>query len=443
MMHSYSQEMASFLMERWNDAGCTGRQEVIEIGPADQLPALSSLEHLISTCYQASLLREEERPVRFRLILCEPDRLSSEEGPPTGLHRLIFTEPRPFNEHELQRIFPSADFYRSLIGIRLDQDEGLQIWGIVHSGPRWIQNIYGGRQTSPTLPSSLVVCVTDPGRMTVSRGPITVATLRGGQISCPKMEVFDTEWFPASFAPARADLWALHIAARDQAGGKWAKLDPDIVRRIAQQVDRRVISAIRNSRHGGTLIFLPRELIAEFSAENRYMTIKYKFVEEEPRYRFRTLLVNLLNALAEEYGQRLPQGKLVGWDEYVASKSEVIAKSEESIFELAHLIAGLAAVDGAVVLTNKYELLGYGAEISGEIEKVTTVAEALDAEGTRTEQKAYGSVGTRHRSVYRLCNALHDVIAIVVSQDRTARFVKWKDGTVTYWDQIATSVLDF
>jgi hypothetical protein len=52
-------------------------------------------------------------------------------------------------------------------------------------------------------------------------------------------------------------------------------------------------------------------------------------------------------------------------------------------------------------------------------------------------------VGTRHRSAYRLCRTLQDVLAVVVSQDGQVRFVRWLDGEVTYWDQLATRILDF
>lgn len=50
--------------------------------------------------------------------------------------------------------------------------------------------------------------------------------------------------------------------------------------------------------------------------------------------------------------------------------------------------------------------------------------------------------GTRHRSAYRLCDAVHGALAIVVSQDGTARFVRWHEGALTYWDHVSTSVLD-
>mgnify|MGYP000848953463 FL=1 len=88
------------------------------------------------------------------------------------------------------------------------------------------------------------------------------------------------------------------------------------------------------------------------------------------------------------------------------------------------------------------ELLGFGAEIGSDLPAVRSVARALDAEGTKKVVESVESVGQRHRSAYRLCNFAHEAVAIVVSQDGTVRFVKWFDGEVTYWDNVATSVLD-
>jgi hypothetical protein len=38
---------------------------------------------------------------------------------------------------------------------------------------------------------------------------------------------------------------------------------------------------------------------------------------------------------------------------------------------------------------------------------------------------------------------VHEAIAIVISQDRLVRIVKWKEGMVTYWDHVAASIMDF
>ena len=61
--------------------------------------------------------------------------------------------------------------------------------------------------------------------------------------------------------------------------------------------------------------------------------------------------------------------------------------------------------------------------------------DVLDVEADTAFDESAEGVGTRHRSAYRLCKALPDVIAVVISQDGNVRFIKRKDGAVTYWDQ--------
>jgi DNA integrity scanning protein DisA with diadenylate cyclase activity len=133
----------------------------------------------------------------------------------------------------------------------------------------------------------------------------------------------------------------------------------------------------------------------------------------------------------------------VGWQEYVSSRSEEIALLDEAIFDLAHFIAALSAIDGAVVMTKHQDIIGFGGVISGDIEEVETITHALDAEGTFTQQELSEEVGTRHRAAYRLCHKLHDAFAIVISQDGNARLVKWHNGSVTYWDLTLTGVPGF
>ncbi len=443
MWHANALDLASYVTDHWGDARLSELSSVIDCGPNDCLPDQNTLDHLISCCYQASLMREEDRPVRFRLILGDPGCFDSRDGPPEGLHRLLFSEPQPFDEYKLQRLSPAADFYRSLIGVRHCANEGLQIWGIVHSGSRWVQNVYGGRKIAPALPLSLVVYVTDPGRITVCKGPLTIATLNRGLIVSPTREVFDSAWLSAGSSSVRSRLWELHLAAKDAANKPWADLDPSIVRTIAQQVARRIISSVRNSGHGGTILMIPPEMVEQVIEENPYLSIEYRVSDEATRKRFQTLLVNLMNTLAEVVGQKANKGKPVGWDEYVASDEESLALLDEAVFDLAHLFADLTSVDGAVVFTEGFELLGFGAMISVGLKAEKTVARALDIEGLQTEQLHSGSFGARHRSAFRFCNAVHEATALVVSQDRLVRFVKWKEGMVTYWDHFATSIMDF
>ena len=421
---AYPADLARFVRERWDED---------RVGP---LPDHGAFETLISACYQASLLQEEERAVNFRVILCDPEVLPPREGPPGGTHRLEFPRPRRFDVQEIRRLSPAADYYRSLIGVRFDEEEGLGIWGLVHSGPRWLRGGQGGRDIPPPLPLAPILRVHGPGRIAVDVGSEALCKLEEGRLSDASMDVFESRWLPDTFAPVRGELAEIHARIRDQArkkGEVWARLDNDLIRVIGQHTIKRIIAAVRDSHHGGTVVIVPPYL-ADDILEGRYVSLKYKFIDAEPRRRFRTLIVDVMNALARSHAGT-PARDPVGWDDYEASSDRELTGLDEAIFEVAHLIAGLTAVDGAVVLTQRFELLGFGGEISGELPAVKTVARALDVEADTAFDESAEGVGTRHRSAYRLCKALPDVIAVVISQDGNVRFVKCKDGAVTYWDQ--------
>ena len=423
-LDAYPADLARFVRERWEED---------RIGV---LPDQGALETLISVCYQAGLLHEEERAVTFRMILCDPALLPLREGPPGGTHRLEFPAPRPFDIQEIRRLSPAADYYRSLIGVCFDEEEGLRVWGLVHTGPRWLRGGQGGRDVPPPLPPVLILRAHGPGRIAVDVGLEALCKLEEGRLSDTSMDVFDSHWLPDTFAPVRGEIAQIHTELREQArkkGEVWARLDNDIIRVIGQHTVKRIISAVRDSHHGGTLVIVPPYLAGDI-LEDRYVSLKYKFVDAEPRRRFRTLIVDVMNALARSYAGA-PARDPVGWADYESSSDRELTGLDEAIFEVAHLIASLTAVDGAVVMTQRFELLGFGGEISGLLPAVETVARALDVEAEAAVEESVGGVGTRHRSAYRLCNELPDVIAVVISQDGNVRFVKCKDEAVTYWDQ--------
>jgi hypothetical protein len=262
---AYPRDLAAFVRDRWQNGRSPG---------CASLPDLPVLESLISVCYQASLLREEGRPVRFRLILLPPDRLPSDLGPPAGLHRLLFRDTLPFTERELRKLSPSLDFYGSLIGLAHDEQGQLSIWGIVHSGSRWTQSLHGGGKGFQPLPDALVISVTNPGRITVSNGSVEIATLHSGKILGPSIAVFDSMRFRSEFGPivnsiANEEI-ALHLEARKRADRPWAAIDPEFFRTLKKQISMRVLGRIRSYGHGGTLILVPNELKEAFLSQDYY-----------------------------------------------------------------------------------------------------------------------------------------------------------------------------
>jgi DisA bacterial checkpoint controller nucleotide-binding len=429
---AYPQQLATFITEHWFDL------EAGEVPQSEfELPGLPMLEALLSTAFQASLLREEEQALLFRLILAEPKFFNETDGPPQGLHRLVFEEEVPCSPLELKGLAHAASFYRSLLGVRLDPVKGPMIWGIVHSGPRWLQAQHGGRGVGPELPPTVVINVTGAGCIEVSKGSHTVGQLSQGKVFGPGTNVFQARWLQDMFAHTRAERTNLHNEARAKSGADWAALDPELTHIIDQHMMKRVLGAIRAFRHGGTLIMVPPERADELLKPNKFLNLRHKFDEGESRARFRTLIVSIMNTLAQSTTSNASQHP-INWSDYQTSTDGRIAKLDEAIFEMSHLIAALSTVDGAVVLTQRFELLGFRAEIRCDFADVHMIARALDLEGKRFKNESTGGVGTRHRSAYQLCAELKDALVVVISQDGGVRFIRWNDGHVMYWDHHAT-----
>jgi hypothetical protein len=204
------------------------------------------------------------------------------------------------------------------------------------------------------LPRAPVVHITGPGRVSVYRGDDYVAGLDEGRLRGSTMDVFASEWLAESFAPVRAELGEIHREARERArvgsddASSWAPLDADLTRLVGQQMVRRIISIIRDSRHGGTVLAVPPELTDGFSGENRYVGLKYRFASEEPRQRFRSLIIGVMNRLAAIHGKggEASYPTPVGWQEYRRTPDARIAELDEGIFEIAHLVAALGGRGG-------------------------------------------------------------------------------------------------
>lgn len=423
--HAYPSDLAALVLHRWDEALAAGRTD---LRPPDE----AALTALLSTCYQATLLREEGRPVTFRLAVSDPDAFDPAAGPPSGLHRLLFTRPLSLDPHELRRLAPAAVFSRSLIGTTLTSPSGPEMWGIIHSGPHWLQSVRGGRAREQIIPHVLIVAATGPGRLLVSIGAITLAELKGGTVSGVEMDLFQSRWVQNRLG----EMGRLHPTASGQRGQAIdeRRADAQFAAVLAGHVLRRLVATVRAAQHGGTLVVIPQHRADEVLSAGRHLRVKYGFTDEEPRRRIGTLL----GAIMDELTRFDSTATTLGWDAYQAGAVGQLRDLDEALFEVAHLLADLTHVDGTVVMTNSLEVLGFGVEIAGELPDVTRVARALDLEGSEREWVRTDRVGTRHRSAYRLCQALHDALVLVVSQDGALRFIRWHIDGVAYWDQLAT-----
>lgn len=429
--HAYPSDLATLVLRRWDDAVAAGWCDLTR-------PDAASLAAVLSTCYQATLLREEGRPVTFRLALSDPDAFEAAGGPPSGFHRLVFVRRLPLDAHELRRLSPAAVFSRSLIGATLTASEQPAVWGLIHSGPQWLQSLRGGRARHQTVPEVLMIAATGPGRLLVSIGSRTLAELKSGTVSSMEMDLFESHWMQdrlAEMTSVNLDVLSGHGQPADDGP---PGIDAPFATVLVGHVLRRMLATVRAAEHGGTVILIPRHRASVLLADGRYMRVKYAFDDEEPRRRIATLV----GAMMHEMARHVSKGATIGWDSYQSSAAAQVAEIDESLFEVAQLLADLTRVDGTVLMTDSLEVLGFGVEIAGELPEVAQVARARDLDGNDREWVRTDRVGTRHRSAYRLCQALHDALALVVSQDGGLRFIRWHGDAVTYWEQLAIGPWD-
>jgi hypothetical protein len=381
----------------------------------------------LSVAFQASLTSEETRPTRFRLLLTPPSQLPESGAPNDGVLRLKFDQDRPLSADELRGLSPSAPFETSLIGATADEGQ-MRIWGIAHSGPGWLAPTWGGRGLIPNWTYDPIVHVTGPGRLAVRCAGNLVGALERGLLVDAMMDVFDSQWLPALFAREREQVQEEHAAL--QAGTRSpTAVEQSLVGRVGQHMVRRAIQLIRGARHGGLVLVAdaPPGFVGNTLAGVR---IKYRFDASEPPHRYRTLLFRILHRVAA--GTTNPS---VDWSDFARDTNPDLEKLEQSIFEMSRVIAGLTAIDGAVVLDKRFAILGFGAEVSGELAGPLRVWRALDTEGQERELNAIEDVGTRHRAAYRFVQGHPRGLAIVISQDGGVSFVANRNDEVVFWEQ--------
>ncbi len=387
------------------------------------------------------MMREENRPVTIRLIFLPPSEFPADKGPPKGFQRLVFSTKRPFNEYELRRMFPAVDFERSIVGVEYSENDEFQIWGIVNSGIRWLQIERGGVKQSNKLPNSLVVHVGGPGILTVCCGLKPLAVLSSGKVVNNSANVFQSIWMKKLFTDAREDILASHEAFRQQVDYPVAKIEEDFIESLQGQLLKRIISVTKMANHGGTFLIFPGNTPSELSVEAPQILLKYKFQEDEAMLRLERLYLKTIQTVTTLLGDKKNPDKVITWEDYIGLRDEKTYDLEEALYEQAQLIASLAAVDGAVAVTRQ-GAIGFGGMIVGSLDQLTEIAIANDIEGKVVNLEKIEGAGSRHRSVYHFCNALHNVVALVVSQDGMIQIVKWRNGIVTCWDLTSATFTD-
>jgi hypothetical protein len=108
-------------------------------------------------------------------------------------------------------------------------------------------------------------------------------------------------------------------------------------------------------------------------------------------------------------------------------------------------VAGLTAVDGAVVLTDRYEVLGFGAKImrrkgQGQVEQVRMMEPIEGGIAALVHPEQIG--GTRHLSAAQFVHDQRNAAALVASQDGRFTIFEWfPQEEIVYAHRVETLLL--
>lgn len=291
-------------------------------------------------------------------------------SPEQTVHPLIFERPLALDPATLTRVAPAVE----RAGIHL---------GVAHLGGELLA--WGTTRTLPTL--CFVLEVTAPGLLVVKhhRGEqsgkfVNVAVLEGDQIK------FVDEH--ASSLPDCPDLLASLLGFDSPAA--WV----DSVNVLVQ-----LAVSMRAHGRGGSLLLV----------DSAHQDWRQSIIQPLPYAVFPPLC-----ELAQLSQERPVKGGRKRW--------------QEELRRAVDAIAGLTAVDGAAVLTNHYELLGFGAKISRRqgqprVEQVTVTEPVQGMTSAIVHPEQLG--GTRHLSAAQFIHDQQDALALVASQDGRFTVFAW------------------
>jgi hypothetical protein len=290
--------------------------------------------------------------------------------PSQAAHPLMFERPIPLAPASLVRIAPAVERRGIHLGV-WQNGELLEVWGTT-----WL------------IPSSCFVLeVVAPGLLVVKHNRdgaggkfVNVAVLEGDQI-----KIIDER---ASALPD-CPVFVTSLLGFDAGGKNGGAVDVLV----------QLAVSMRTHGRGGTLLVVPSD--SDAWRESIVRPVAYSVLPP-------------FSDFAEIVREIRSDPESVRW--------------QEALDEAVSAVAGLTAVDGATVLTDRYELLAFGAKIarrdgSSPVERVA-LTEPVEG-GTPAVVHPNTLGGTRHLSAVQFVHDQHDAMALVASQDGHFTVFAW------------------
>lgn len=438
MTHIYPSSLLPLLKTTWEEAEHFPTDEKLPPLPADE-----QLQDLLAIAYHASFLKEEGRKLTFRVITYPKRELIADgtsKFKPSRYAKL--SEPRLLSVAELRRLAPAAESLRSMICVDLDKQKRWQIWALLDTGSNWWDFIHHESSSGHPPPSHLTISSASAGELTISRAGDILITLRSGSVYFPQSDLFFDGLISNYLEPTRKALY--REVVKIFGGKQWDPEghDNDYPKRFYNFCLSRILTCIRDKGHGGTVLLIPDELSATDPRLTDRVTIKYP---SDYSYAW-GLMAKHLELHRRYYDAHFPMWnskKPLDPKDYqrISLLEQRREEIDESLSDCFRFIGSLSGVDGALVLTQRLSVIGFGAEVIALSPTLKQVKLALDAQARKKTDVSIEAYGTRHRSAFRFCSSYEDSVAFIVSQDGGIKAAKRSGRDVLMWPDVTMGSL--
>jgi hypothetical protein len=412
--------------------------------PTEFIPPLPSdqvLKNLFETAFYASMKAEENRAVRFRLAYSSTvEHAVHPRGKlPLPFDYLCpslieFETKRGFNVNEILRLAPAIDPTKTMILVGPSSilgDSSLEIQGLLDVGKSWWSLLHGYIDTAVVLPPSLLtISAIETGSIILSRGGLFLLSLRDGKLWLPVEGILDNSPIADFFSEAK-NLMHKEVCSKLKSKTSYPK-ESEISEVYINNLQRLLFN-IREQSHGGTLIVVPDHLTTKDPRLTDRLSIKYPC---EYDVLWEILIESiLLNKKQYSKGELKISPKIFREYKNLEFQNRLI---KDPIFDSISAISKLANVDGALVITDKFRLLGFGAEViaSSPSLKQIMIPGYISGGELVSNPTSIESFGTRHRSAFRFCSNYEKSVAFVFSQDGGVKAITRVGPDVVMWSDI-------
>jgi len=398
------------VLKTWNedqDSSYKGRDD-------RPIPSLKEFEVIIDTLFRASLLREEGDLVSISVTwISEEDFLKYELGKwrETELS-LRFDTPIEFDSKTLAKMSGIVNGYSgSLLVHKVNNSFG--IWGIAYFEPKneKIGSIpCSGLNTRHITPDSPAINITGVGSLEISRGNSMIGRIENGNFIKSHAKVLS----PDMLGKYLYRLIDINIDIQTRA---FSDENQSIKASTYMNSMEYLIEILSQRKMGATIIIVPEE-IRDQSTKEFDTSWKITGTLEVDK-----LHKNLVNLSPSHQNNSLPK----------LSTSRTLRNRLRSI-------ADLAKMDGALLITSKFEVVAFGAKLTSEKWKGAIDCGPIQMHFYK-DYLDFSRLGTRHNSAVNFVSAVKGAIAFVASSDGPIRAItRSDDDKVIYWPDCRISM---